>query len=86
MVNKAKLIEKIAELVRDKRVEGISDLRDESSREGMRVVIELEKGCQSEYHFESFVQTYTASGYIWCDSCLHLVNNEPMILNLKADS
>ena len=43
MVNKAKLIEKIAELVRDKRVEGISDLRDESSREGMRVVIELKK-------------------------------------------
>ena len=41
MVNKAKLIEKIAELVRDRKVEGISDLRDESSREGMRVVIEL---------------------------------------------
>jgi DNA gyrase subunit A len=44
MVNKAKLIEKIAELVRDKRIEGISDLRDESDRTGMRIVIEIKKG------------------------------------------
>ena len=43
LVNKARLIEKIAELVRDKRIDGISDLRDESDREGMRVVIELKK-------------------------------------------
>jgi DNA gyrase subunit A len=43
-VNKAKLIEKIAELVKDKKIEGISDLRDESDREGMRIVIELKKG------------------------------------------
>ena len=42
-VNKAKLIERIAELVRDKKIEGISDLRDESDREGMRIVIELKK-------------------------------------------
>src|SRR5262249_35937240 len=42
-VNKAKLIEKIAELVKDKRIEGISDLRDESDRDGMRIVIELKK-------------------------------------------
>ncbi len=41
--NKAKLIERIAELVRDKRLEGISDLRDESDREGMRIVIEIRK-------------------------------------------
>lgn len=47
-VNKAKLIEKIAELVRDKRVEGISDLRDESDRTGMRIVIELKKGENSQ--------------------------------------
>ena len=40
-VNKARLVEKIAELVRDKRLEGISDLRDESDREGIRVVVEL---------------------------------------------
>ena len=42
-VNKARLIEKIAELVHDKRVEGISDIRDESDRSGMRIVIELKK-------------------------------------------
>ena len=42
-VNKAKLVEHIAELVRDKKLEGISDLRDESSREGMRIVIELKR-------------------------------------------
>ena len=49
MVNKAKLIEKIAELVKDKRIEGISDLRDESSREGLRVVIELKKDASTNY-------------------------------------
>ena len=43
-VNKAKLIEKIADLVRDKKIEGISDLRDESDRTGMRIVIEIKKG------------------------------------------
>ena len=43
-MNKAKLIEKIADFVRDKKIEGISDIRDESDREGMRVVIELKKG------------------------------------------
>ncbi|MCG4715528.1 hypothetical protein L0P75_15990, partial [Faecalibacillus intestinalis] len=42
-VNKAKLVEKIAELVKDKKVEGISDLRDESNRDGMRIVIELKR-------------------------------------------
>ena len=42
-VNKARLIEKMAELVKDKRIEGISDLRDESDRDGMRIVIELKK-------------------------------------------
>src|SRR5699024_10316463 len=43
MVNKARLIESIAELIRDKRIEGISDLNDESSRKGMRIVIELKR-------------------------------------------
>ena len=43
MVNKAKLIEKIAELVRDKKIDGITDLRDESDREGMRIAIELRR-------------------------------------------
>ena len=47
LVNKARLVEKIADLVRNKVVEGISDLRDESDRSGMRVIIELKRGCQS---------------------------------------
>jgi DNA gyrase subunit A len=82
MVNKSKLIEKIAELVRDKRVEGISDLRDESSREGMRVVIELKKDANPNIvlnHLYKHTQLQDTFGVI----LLALVNNEPMILNLK---
>ena len=82
MVNKAKLIEKIAELVRDKRVEVISDLRDESSREGMRVVIELKKDANPNIilnHLYKHTQLQDTFGVIM----LALVNNEPMILNLK---
>ena len=51
MVNKARLIEKIAELVRDKKIDGITDLSDQSSREGMRVCIELEKRCERRTSF-----------------------------------
>jgi len=51
-VNKAKLIEKIAELVTDKAIEGISDIRDESSREGIRVVIDVKRGEQRFSYFE----------------------------------
>jgi len=47
-VNKARLIERIAELVQSKKIEGISDVRDESSREGMRIVIELKRGEESQ--------------------------------------
>nr|WP_291234909.1 DNA gyrase subunit A [Frisingicoccus sp.] len=82
MVNKAKLIEKIAELVRDKKVEGISDLRDESSREGMRVVIELKKDANPNIvlnHLYKHTQLQDTFGVI----LLALVNNEPMVLNLK---
>ena len=82
MVNKAKLIEKIAELVRDKRVEGISDLRDESSREGMRVVSEFKKDANPNIilnHLYKHTQLQDTFGVI----LLALVNNEPMILNLK---
>ena len=50
-VNKARLIEKIAELVRDKKIEGITDLRDESDRNGMRIVIEVTTRCQCECHY-----------------------------------
>ena len=82
MVNKAKLIEKIAELVRDKKVEGISDLRDESNREGMRVVIELKKDANPNIilnHLYKHTQLQDTFGVIM----LALVNNEPMVLNLK---
>ena len=82
MVNKARLIEKIAELVRDKKVEGISDLRDESSREGMRMVIELKKDANPNVilnHLYKHTQLQDTFGVIM----LALVNNEPMVLNLK---
>lgn len=82
MVNKARLIEKIAELVRDKRVDGISDLRDESDRQGMRIVIELKKDANPNIvlnHLYKHTQLQDTFGVIM----LALVNNVPMILNLK---
>ena len=82
MVNKARLIEKIAELVRDKRVDGISDLRDESDRQGMRIVIELKKDANPNIvlnHLYKHTQLQDTFGVIM----LALVNNVPMVLNLK---
>ena len=64
MVNKARLIEKIAELVRDKKIDGITDLRDESDRQGMRICIELRRDVNAECRAEPAVQAYTASGYV----------------------
>jgi DNA gyrase subunit A len=81
-VNKAKLVEKIAELVRDRKIEGISDLRDESDREGMRVVIELSRGAQGEVVLNQlYKQTLMQStfGVIM----LALVGNQPRIMPLK---
>ena len=81
-VNKAKLVEKIAELVRDRKIEGISDLRDESDREGMRVVIELARGAQGEVVLNQlYKQTPMQStfGVIM----LALVGNQPRIMPLK---
>lgn len=81
-VNKANLIEKIAEYVRDKKIEGISDLRDESDREGMRMVIEIKRDANPNvvlnnlYKFTQFQVTF---GVIM----LALVNDEPKVLNLK---
>ncbi len=80
-VNKAKLVEKIAELVRDRKIEGISDLRDESDREGMRVVIELARGAQGEVVLNQlYKQTPMQStfGVIM----LALVGNQPRIMPL----
>ena len=81
MVNKAKLIEKIAELVKEKKIEGISDLRDESSREGMRVVIEIKKGANANVVLNllyKHTQLQDTFGVIM----LALVNNEPVVLNI----
>ncbi|MEZ4705204.1 MAG: DNA gyrase subunit A [Bdellovibrionota bacterium] len=81
-VNKAKLIESIADLVRNRKIEGISDLRDESDRDGMRVVIELKKDCTPAVILNklySMTQMQTSFGVIM----LALVNNRPRIISLK---
>ena len=81
-VNKARLIEKIADLVRDKRVEGINDLRDESDRTGMRIVIELKKDVNSNVilnQLYKFTQMEESFGVIM----LALVDGKPATLNLK---
>ncbi len=81
-VNKSMLIEQIADLVKDKIIEGISDIRDESDREGMRIVIELKKAANPELILNQLYkhsQLQTTFGII----NLALVNNEPKILSLK---
>ena len=81
-VNKAKLIEKIAELIQDDRIKGISDLRDESDRDGIRVVIELKRGeipLVTLNNLYKLTQLQTTFGVIM----LALVNNRPEVLNLK---
>ena len=83
MVNKSRLIEKIAELVHDKRVEGISDLRDESDRDGMRIVVELKTGVNAQIvlnQLYKYTQLEDSFGVIM----LALVNQtDPKVLNLK---
>ena len=81
MVNKARLIEKIAELVRDKKIDGITDLRDESSREGMRVCIELRRDVNANVILNQLykhTQLQDTFGVIM----LALVDNQPKVLNL----
>ena len=81
-VNKAKLVEKIAELVHEKRVDGISDLRDESSRAGMRIVIELKKDVNANVVLNNLykhTQLQDTFGVIM----IALVNGEPKVLNLR---
>ena len=81
-VNKSILIEKIAQLVRDKKIEGIRDLRDESNREGIRVVIELRKGVEPEtVRRQLYKLTNIESSFGF--NTLAIVNNKPKILNLK---
>ena len=81
-VNKSLLIEKIAQLVRDKKIEGIRDLRDESNREGIRVVIELRKSVEPETvrrQLYKLTNIETSFGF----NTLAIVENKPKILNLK---
>jgi DNA gyrase subunit A len=81
-VNKARLVESIANLVRDKKIEGISDLRDESGREGLRVVIELKKGANPKVLLNQLykqTQLETTFGII----NLALVDGVPRVLNLR---
>ena len=82
MVNKAKLVEKIAELVRDKRIEGISDLRDESNKDGVRVVIEIKKDTIADVvlnQLYTYTQLQTSFGVIM----LALDEGMPKVMNLK---
>lgn len=81
-VNKSRLIEKIADLVRNKKINGISDLRDESDRDGIRIVIELKKGEESELVLNSLYK-YTDLQNTFGIIMLALVNNAPRVLNLK---
>ncbi|MEG1847435.1 MAG: DNA gyrase subunit A [Lachnospiraceae bacterium] len=81
MVNKARLIEKIAELVRDKKIDGITDLRDESDREGMRVVIELRRDANANV-IMNLLYKHTQLQDTFGVIMLALVNDEPRILNL----
>ena len=81
-VNKARLVEKIADLVRNKRLDGISDLRDESDRDGIRVVLELKKGVMAQVIINTLyknTQLQDTFGVIM----LAIVNQQPKVLNLK---
>ncbi|MBQ6930180.1 MAG: DNA gyrase subunit A, partial [Oscillospiraceae bacterium] len=83
MVNKAKMVERIAELVKDKRIEGISDLRDESDRDGMRVVVELKKEANPQVvlnHLYSLTELQETVGA----NMLALDNGIPKVMDLKT--
>lgn len=81
MVNKARLIEKIAELVRDKKIDGITDLRDESDREGMRIVVELRRDANANV-IMNLLYKHTQLQDTFGIIMLALVNNEPRVMNL----
>ncbi len=81
-VNKSVLVERIAELARDKKIDGISDIRDESNREGIRVVIELRRGVEGEtIRRQLYKLTSVESSFGF--NTLAIVNNKPKIFNLK---
>ena len=81
-LNKSRLIEKIAELVKEKKIEGISELRDESDKDGMRIVIEMRRGESGEVVLNNlYSQTQLQS--VFGINCVALVNGQPRVLNLK---
>jgi DNA gyrase subunit A len=81
-VNKARLLEKIAQLVRDKRLEGISGLRDESDKSGMRMVVELKKGENPEVVLNNLYQ-HTQMQTVFGINLVALRNNQPRLFNLR---
>ncbi|MEN9806730.1 MAG: gyrase, subunit [Pseudomonadota bacterium] len=81
-VNKARLIERIAELVKEKKIEGISELRDESDKDGLRIVIELRRDVSGEVLLNNlYAQTQLQS--VFGINCVALVDGQPRLLNLK---
>ncbi|HBK59867.1 MAG TPA: DNA gyrase subunit A, partial [Firmicutes bacterium] len=81
-VNKARLVERIADLARDKQIDGISDLRDESDREGMRVVVELRRDANANVVLNQLYK-HTPMETTFGVIMLVLVNNEPRVLSIK---
>ena len=82
MVNKARMAERIAELIKDKKIDGISDMRDESNRDGVRIVIELKKDTNANVvlnQLYKYTQMQESIGVIM----LALVNGEPVVLNIR---
>jgi len=81
-VNKARMLEKIAELVKERRIEGITELRDESDKDGMRVVIELRRGEVAEVVLNNLYQ-HTQMQNVFGINMVALVDGQPRLLNLK---
>ena len=82
MVNKARLLERIAELVKDKKLDGITELRDESDKDGMRMVIELRRGENPDVVLNNLYQ-HTAMQSVFGINMVALVDGQPRLLNLK---
>ena len=82
MVNKARLLERIAELVKEKKLDGITELRDESDKDGMRMVIELRRGENTDVMINNLYQ-HTAMQTVFGINTVALVDNQPRLLNLK---
>ena len=81
-LNKSRLIEKIAELVKEKKIEGITELRDESDKDGLRIVIELRRGEPGDVVLNN-LYAHTQLQSVFGINCVALVNGQPRLLNLK---